>query len=209
MSDQQPAVPPIRRADEADRDELAAALTRAFADDPVIAWLFPDESSRAIRTERTFQIYLRDTLRVGEVFTTADRTGASMWKPPGKWKLEKLQLARQLPALAQAFGRRITALIQMENQVEALHPDEPHWYLAVLGTDPVAQGKGIGAALLRQVTDRCDANGEAAYLESSKPDNVPYYERFGFKVTGEVTLGKHNDGATMWMMWRDPQAPDS
>lgn len=209
MSDPRPQSPTIRRAGEADRLELATALARAFADDPVIGWLFPDDSSRAVRTERMFRIYLRDTLRVGEVFTTDDRTGASMWKPPGKWKLDNLALARQLPALVQAFGNRIPALLEFERKVESQHPKEPHWYLAVLGTDPVAQGNGIGAALLRQITDRCDRDGEAAYLESSKPDNVPYYERFGFRVTGEVTLGKNNDGATLWFMWRDPQVPEA
>ena len=29
--------------------------------------------------------------------------------------------------------------------------------------------------------DRCDAEHAPAYLESSKPDNVPYYLRFGFE----------------------------
>ena len=139
--------------------DLASALARAFADDPVIAWLFPDDASRPVRTERMFRIYLRDTLRVGEVYTTPERTGASMWKPPGKWKLDNLALARQLPALVQAFGKRIPALLEFENKVESHHPREPHWYLAVLGTDPVAQGNGIGAALLRQVVDRCDLRG--------------------------------------------------
>jgi hypothetical protein len=49
---------------------------------------------------------------------------------------------------------------------------------------------------------RCDAEGTGAYLESSKPDNVPYYERFGFRVTGQIDMPK---GPTMWPMWRDPQ----
>ena len=188
---------------------LAGTLARAFADDPVIGWLFPDAATRAVRTERLFRIYLRDTMRVGEVYTTPELNAASMWKPPGRWKLENAALARQLPALIQAFGRRIPALLEFEKKVETPHPQEPHWYLAVIGTDPVAQGNGIGAALMREVLDRCDRDGEAAYLESSKPDNVPYYERFGFTVTGEVTLGKGGDGATLWFMWRDPRPPEA
>ena len=76
-----------------------------------------------------------------------------------------------------------------------------------IGTDPSAQGKGIGGALIRQVTDRCDRIGLPCYLESSKDVNVPYYERFGFEVTGETRLGK--DGPTIWFMWRDPQVPGS
>jgi GNAT superfamily N-acetyltransferase len=195
--------PTIGRAVAADRRALAATLARAFDDDPVWAWLFPDESTREQRSRQVFQVYLRDSLRVGEVFTTADLSGASLWKPPGKWRLSNTSIARSLPELLRAFGRRLPASLEVQRKVETQHPVEPHWYLAVLGTDPAAQGQGIGGALIRQVTDRCDTEGLPAYLESSKLANVPYYERFGFKVTGETRLG--DDGPTIWFMWREPQ----
>ncbi|WP_143860746.1 GNAT family N-acetyltransferase, partial [Nocardia cerradoensis] len=70
--------------------------------------------------------------------------------------------------------------------VPVAHPREPHWYLAVLGTLPGVRGQGYGQALMRSRLDRCDAEGIPAYLESSKPQNVPYYERFGFDVTGTL-----------------------
>ena len=50
--------------------------------------------------------------------------------------------------------------------------------------------------------NRCDAEYAPAYLESSKPDNVPYYLRFGFEVTGEITLP---DGPSLIPMWRRPR----
>ncbi|MGH3553712.1 MAG: GNAT family N-acetyltransferase, partial [Mycobacterium sp.] len=56
---------------------------------------------------------------------------------------------------------------------------------------------------MRSRLDRCDAEHCPAYLESSKPENVPYYERFGFTVTGEVVLPY--GGPTLWPMWRAPR----
>jgi hypothetical protein len=32
---------------------------------------------------------------------------------------------------------------------------------------------------------------------------VPFYERHGFRVTGEVSIPR--GGPTLWLMWRDPQ----
>ena len=84
-----------------------------------------------------------------------------------------------------------------------LHPERPHWYLSGIGTDPPAQGSGVGSALMRAQMARCDAAGEAAYLESSKERNVPFYERHGFRVTGELTVP--GGGPTLWLMWRNPQ----
>ena len=86
---------------------------------------------------------------------------------------------------------------------DAQHPEEPHWYLAVIGTDPTVRGAGLGHALMQSRLDRCDAEYAPAYLESSNPVNVPYYERFGFVVTGETALP--DDGPTLWPMWRAPR----
>jgi predicted N-acetyltransferase YhbS len=83
------------------------------------------------------------------------------------------------------------------------HPEEPHWYLAVIGSDTTVRGRGFGQALMRSRLDRCDAEHSPAYLESSKPENVPYYERFGFTVMGEIVLP--NGGPPLWPMWRAPR----
>ena len=56
---------------------------------------------------------------------------------------------------------------------------------------------------MRSRLDRVDAEHAPAYLESSKPENVPYYQRFGFEVTGEIVLP--NGGPTLWPMWRQPR----
>ena len=106
--------------------------------------------------------------------------------------------------MLQSFGRHTARALRFLDLVEKKHPVEPHWYLGVLGTGPAHQGRGVGAALLQPVLEKCDREGIPAYLESSKATNIGYYERFGFAVTGEITL---RDGPTVWPMWRDPRPP--
>src|ERR1700745_617966 len=72
--------------------------------------------------------------------------------------------------------------------VRRVHPEDPHWYLGVIGSDPSVRGKGFGQVLMRARLDRVDAEHAPAYLESTKPQNIGYYQRFGFGVTGEIAL---------------------
>ena len=69
------------------------------------------------------------------------------------------------------------------------HPEEPHWYLPIIGVEPNAQGKGLGAALMRHAVARCDQERALAYLESSNPRNISLYLRHGFEVMGEIRVG--------------------
>jgi hypothetical protein len=47
------------------------------------------------------------------------------------------------------------------------------------------------------------AGNAPAYPESIKAENVPYYQRFGFEVTGELDVP--GGGPTLWPMWRPPR----
>jgi ribosomal protein S18 acetylase RimI-like enzyme len=74
-------------------------------------------------------------------------------------------------------------------QMAKYHPEEPHWYLPLIGVDPVHQGKGHGDALMAHALSRCDRDRVPAYLESSNPRNISLYVRHGFVALGSIQAG--------------------
>jgi predicted N-acetyltransferase YhbS len=193
------AVPDVRLLTPADVPAASAALARAFEDDPVMSWLYPGLT----RMERFFGGFeLKLHVPNGAVYTTDDVAGAAIWAPPNKWRTSGLDVLRVAPGLLRITGSRLGRALGTMRAIEGKHPKEPHYYLAVLGTDPEHQGKGVGGALMTPMLERCDREGTPAFLESSKESNVPFYRRFGFEVTGEIQLPK---GPKVWPMWRDPQ----
>ena len=195
---------PVIKVRDARKDEdkkLADVLARAFWDDPVLSWLVPNPSTRYARMKHFFQAELHTVRPRGLVLTTDDLAGAALWSAPDKWKTPPLDIAKDSISMIRAFGMMIPKALPLLGRMEKVHPTEPHWYLAVIGTDPVRQGTGAGAALITEVTDRCDDAGLPAYLESSNDRNLSYYERFGFQVTEAISIP---DGPTMRCMWRDP-----
>ncbi len=197
------AVRPARRADVR---ALAGVLGRAFFDDPVMRWLQPDDRRRAAALPGFFAALARHHYLAGggaDVAVGADGIGAAaLWDAPGCWRQSPREQALMLPALLRSFRGRLGPARALGEEMKATHPEEPHWYLAIIGSDPSVRGAGFGGALMRSRLDRCDAEYAPAYLESSNPDNVPYYQRFGFEVTGEI---RASGGPPLWCMWRRPR----
>ncbi len=197
----------VRRARKGDIPALAQVLGRAFQDDPVMAWVQPDAARRKAALPGLFSALTRHHFLAGrgtEVAASDDGVGAAaLWDPPGRWTQSPREQLAMLPGVMRAFRGRLAAARTVTDMMKANHPEEPHWYLAMIGSDPTVRGGGYGRALMQSRLDRCDAEYAPAYLESSNPDNIPYYERFGFEVTGELTLPE--GGPSLWPMWRAPR----
>lgn len=194
-----------RRARPDELPDLARMLARAFDDDPVATWSCPSAAVRPGMLERFHGARLRHLLPHEEVWVAPDGRSAALWAPPKRWRTtarEDLEISRcmlhprlLLRAPMVGFGL---------HGIERRHPPQPpHWYLATLGTDPSAQGEGLGTAVLKPVLERCDRDGVGAYLESSKERNLDYYARFGFRAGEPLRLPR---GPRVWPMWREPLA---
>jgi GNAT superfamily N-acetyltransferase len=183
---------------------VGALLAAAFADDPVWSWLAGPHGAWDRRATAWFTAEARSHHRgPGEVLVDDELRGAALWAPPKRWRPSRLEGMRLAVPSVRLFGRNTPQALRFLLAVEAEHPHDPgHWYLTVLGTHPDHQGKGVGADLVRAVTDRCDQEGLPAYLESSKEANVAFYARLGFEAREPFALG---GSPPMWPMWREPK----
>jgi ribosomal protein S18 acetylase RimI-like enzyme len=192
----------IRRATAGDAAAMSSVLARAFATNPFVRWILPDDDHYARIGDSFFRMAVEQELAHGEVYTDDAIGGAALWLPPGSPSpglVDQLRMGLQLLKVA---GTRTLVAAPALMKFETARPTRPHWYLTVLGTAPSVQGQGLGGALIDPILKRCDESGVPAYLESSNPDNVSYYQRFDFEVTGEVA---YRGGPTVPLMLREPR----
>jgi ribosomal protein S18 acetylase RimI-like enzyme len=200
--------PAVRRVGEPDVTTLVEVLVRAFDDDPIAHYFFRGAQRHHRGLRRFFDLQMRrEYLANGEVWTTADLAGAALWSPPGRPRPGVRDLVRLLPLVGDLLGvgRDAPHVARLLADVERARPEELHWYLGVLGTDPDRQGRGVGSALLASVLGRVDQEAMPTYLETSKEENIAFYARHGFAVTGEIDAA--NGGPRLWLMWREPRPP--
>ena len=68
-------------------------------------------------------------------------------------------------------------------------PDEPCWFLDLVGVAPAAQGAGLGKALVRHGLQRRGRAGAPAFVEPGNPRNLPLHQSLGFQTVSKRTLG--------------------
>ncbi len=177
---------PITAARPEQSEHLFWTLVQAFETDPLARWICPDLTAYRTYTPGFMKGFGGRAIAAGSAYCSDSYAGVALWLPPGippdeEAMLGVLQLA--VPAPAQA------PVIDLFMQMGQYHPEEPHWYLPIIGVAPAFQGTGLGAALMKHALLRCDSEHCAAYLESSSPRNVPLYERHGFEVIGTIQAG--------------------
>ncbi|MCH8065691.1 MAG: GNAT family N-acetyltransferase [Chloroflexi bacterium] len=191
---------------DSQRRQAGEVLSRAFFDDPLMEYIFPEEARRERPLTWLMERGARYGLRYGEVHTTAGVEGAAVWLPPGETDMTPLRMMRVGMLIAPfrvglgAFRR----FLAVSDYLEELHKrDVPpqHWYLAILGVDPSRQGQGIGGALIQPIIARSDSAGLPCYLETMKERNVAFYKKHGFVVVVEGDLP--DGGPYFWTMKRE------
>lgn len=186
---------------------VTALLARAFQDDPMMAFVFPDARRRARSLPRLIGLNVRYAVRYGEVYATPGMEGAALWLPPGHAQVSiggMLRVGALMAPLTVSWValRRITAMGAQESRLHQLYAPTPYWYLSQIGVEPALQGRGFASRLLVPQLARMDAEGMAAYLETSKERNVGLYQHYGFAVVVSRDLGH---GLRTWAMLRPPR----
>ncbi len=192
---------------KADQPEALAALARAFWPDPLFGFFARDRLWEHQTLGRSFSVFLADAspFDTSWVARAGSRVvGAAVWLPPGAMprsrRRETVVQARMARLLITGRNRRRG--MELLAAVDKLHPHEPHWYLALLGTDPLVQGRGAGARLLEPALDRADEAGVLSYLETQKEQNLAFYARHGFVLANEVRI---EGSPPVWAMRREPR----
>lgn len=194
----------MERASEHFEDEMAASLCAAFADDPGLAWVWPEREDRLRRLPDFFKALTPGAVANGVAFRSARSDAVSLWREPGRAEPEPSELVRAQPFIARAFtadaGRRSQL---MRAAIKAHQPTEfDWWYLQFIGVRPSAQGTGLGGAAARAGLELARASGKPAWVEVMNPDNLGYYRHLGFETVAEFDVPDR--GPHVWAMIARP-----
>lgn len=192
----------IRQAERSEFARAARSLARTFYDDPVVGHVWPNDAKRLRRSELSFAASMRALRNRREVHVDEEFETVAVWARPDEWEIPPTALVRVLPTWLWARVGLGSLLAYL--RTDALHPDEPHWYLEFLGTVPQRQGKGLGGRVLEPVLKQADEAGVPVWAWSSNRLNLAFYHRHGFVVLDEIPFVA--GGPPIFPIRREPRA---
>lgn len=190
---------------EASGGDVARVLTDAFLDDPGWRDIGPGRERHRRLVMWSYHRGLRHkALRWGRPGYAAFRGGrlvgvavtfdSEAWPAP-----EPISTLLDVPAFAVAGPPAAVRGWRADATMKRAHFRDPHLFLWQLAVDPPVQRSGVGRALMARVLADADDAAVPIYLETAKPENLPYYCSFGFVATGCESLPR---GAPLWLMLR-------
>jgi GNAT superfamily N-acetyltransferase len=173
-------------------------MTMAFSADPVARWAWPDPLQYINTFMPLVTLFGGKSLDHGSAYVIGDFSGVAQWLPPG--------VQPDDGPMGELFeqnmsGPKLGELLFPFEQMAGFHPHGPHWYIPLIGVDPMFHGRGYGTELMRHGLVACDRDQRPAYLEATSPVNRRFYERHGFRVLGEIRSG---DSPPLFPMLREP-----
>jgi GNAT superfamily N-acetyltransferase len=200
----------VDRLTPPEQPAVIAALARAFYDDPLFGFFVPNLLQQMTTLISFMSSGVKDARSFGDIWVAhADGkiASAAVWLPPGAYprsaRREVMTYVRTMPTLFHS-GKRIGRAFALLGAVDKAHHEitGPHYYLAILGTDPEFRRSGAGSAVLTPVLERCDTEGLPAYLETQKEANIAYYARHRFELAQKIEV---KGCPPIWTLLRQPR----
>jgi ribosomal protein S18 acetylase RimI-like enzyme len=195
----------IKPLNPAAMERAVITLARAFANDPMFTWMFPDPRGRPHSLRLFLRVPLQYGLRYGHVTESNDGMAVAIWLPPGQRITPGGMVRCGMLTVPFRIGfRPFVRFVGADDIMGKLHKrfvPEAHWYLLIVGVDPELQGRGLGSALIKEGLARADESNCPSYLDTSEERNLALYRRHGFEVVGTALLGA--GGPPGWAMRRN------
>ncbi|OBT85409.1 hypothetical protein VE02_04811, partial [Pseudogymnoascus sp. 03VT05] len=176
-------------------------LAPAFAEDPILTYVLNtlDPVARRAYLPTYFTALLTQaTLNGAYVLEHSDWESCLTVLPPGRkvenpFTLLQSGLVGVLRKVGLSCVKRM--LGEFEGAVKkarkrGLAKGELPYYIFFVGTRADRQGRGLGRALLGEVTERAGREGRSVWLEATTADSRRLFLRMGFVDVEEVVMGR-------------------
>ncbi|HTK21055.1 MAG TPA: GNAT family N-acetyltransferase [Mucilaginibacter sp.] len=179
----------MRKVEAADKNLVIDILSQSFESNLSVNYIIKDGAGRKDALRALMDYSYEMCSLFGSVWLSDDRKACALVLYPQNRRTTLKAIMLDLKLIIKAIGLSgIKRALDRESKIKAKQPKEAMAYLWFIGVEPSQQQKGIGSKLLKEVIADATARNLPVFLETSTTPNLPWYERFGFKIYDQLTL---------------------
>ncbi|MBY9008175.1 MAG: GNAT family N-acetyltransferase [Candidatus Lokiarchaeota archaeon] len=184
---------------------------RAFADDPVMVFTYPDEKERNQKAQYGFNMIYIYGIKYGLTYAISENLeGITVWLPsdmvyPSIWTMMRnggFYTMRKIGLKLKVIKKSMAIFKYQEERHRALVPFD-HWYFQNIAIEPEEQGKGNGSLLISTMLKTIESDGLPVFVETNTEKAASIYQKHGFEIL-EYTIIPETD-VPLWCMLRKPR----
>lgn len=173
-----------------DKQRVVDILSNSFDDNKSVNYIVKQDSQRKGRIRQLMSYSFDVCHSFGKVLLSDDKSGCALIVLPDKKKTTPKSILWDLKLISSCTGiANIKKAMDRESKIKKLQPNIPMYYLWFIGVDPTMQNKGVGSTLIKDIISNSQSENRTVCLETSTIKNLPWYEKFGFKIYNELDLG--------------------
>lgn len=178
------------KATKEDEHAVTGILSRSFEKNRSVNYIVRQDDKRLERMRDLMKYSFRTCLDFGEVWLSEDRHCNALVLFPDRKTISFRSAWRDLKLIFIVTGiRSVFKVLKRESLIRQHYPCNHIFYIWFVGCDPDFQGAGRGTAMMHFLLDEARRMGRTVYLETSSERNIPWYQKLGFQIYGELDFG--------------------
>lgn len=173
-----------------DKNTIVEILARAFDDNKSVNYIIKQDKHRKQRIRKLMDYSFEVCNRFGRVVLSDDKKAYALIAFPDKKRTTFRSVLCDVKLITNSIGLKgVSKAMSREKKIKQLQPMELIYYLWFIGVSPEEQNRGIGSILLSEIIKDAEAQNRILCPETSTQKNIPWYEKFGFKIYNELDFG--------------------
>lgn len=178
------------KANSLDKGLIIELLTKSFEENQSVNYIILQDDKRLTRIHALMDYSFEMCYRFGEIWLSDDKQACALILYPNQKVTTAQSILLGIRLIYQAIGvRGFGKTMKREALVKQKQDNERMVYLWFIGVNPTHQHSGIGSILLQEVLEEAKKKSLPVYLETSTQSNLPWYERFNFRIYNKLELG--------------------
>lgn len=180
----------MTKATYKDKTLVNDILCQSFDANTSVNYVIKQGKNRKKRIRKLMEYAFEMCYMFGQIYLSDDKNACALTLFPDKKKttLKSIMLDAKMAIFCVGL-KRVLKVISRDSKIKSFYPKHPVFYFWLGGVNVNEQHKGIGSTLLTELIKESILIHRPIYLETSMPENVSFYKKFGFDVYKELDFG--------------------